>query len=191
MEKQYKDIVTIPGSCVVTGKVSCRVLRVEGDFFLLGGEVYCQELYVDGDAYLRGNLYLNVEGVTSPSSCKVEIKGNFFCEGLVAAKGGEVRIDGSFITTSMVNLGYARMMVFDDIIVKHLNCGEIISGGNILVDWGMIDARGRIFARGDINAFEITTNHNDIYCGGLLLANRYSLGHVFENTNWEELAKVN
>lgn len=188
MEERFDDVITIPGNCVAEGKISCKVLRVKGDFFLLGGEVYCQELYVEGDVFLRGNLYLNTEGATLPASCKVMVEGNFFCEGLVAAKGGEVYIGGNFITTSMVNLGYARLMVWDDIIVKYLNSGELVAGGDITIEWGMLDAKGRIFARGDINSFEITSNHNNIYCGGILVANRYSLGDVFENvTCWRNL----
>lgn len=179
--------VTISGSFYARGKVSCKTLKVDGDFYLDGGDLFCEELYVSGDVFVRGHVYMKSESSVVPTSCKVDVGGDFICDGTFAAHGGEVTINGCFITTSIVRLGYARLKVSGDVDAQYLDCGEIAVGGDINIQ-GMLDAKGRIYVLGNINSCDITPNLNNIYCGGLCTANRYSVGKVFENVkSWDSL----
>lgn len=177
--------LTVRGSFFAKGKISCKTLIVEGDFCLDGGELYCQELYLKGNAFIRGSVYLKREGVTTPTSCKADIGGDCICEGVFAAHGGEITINGCFVTTSIAHLGYTRLKVKGDVVAQYLDSGELTACGDIDVK-GMLDVKGRIYALGNINSLDITSNLNNIYCGGKCIANYYSIGRVYEGVkDWK------
>ena len=177
--------LTVRGSFWARGKVSCRILKVDSDFHLDGGELYCQELYVKGNVLIRGNVYMKCEGATTPTSCKVEIGGDCICDGTFAAHGGESTINGCFVTTSIARLGYTRLKVMGDVVAQYLDSGELTACGDIDVK-GMLDVKGRIYALGNINSLDITSNLNNIYCGGKCIANYYSIGRVYEDVkDWK------
>ena len=175
----------VRGSFFAKRKISCKTLIVEGDFSLDGGELYCQELYVNGEVYIRGSVYMKSEGTITPTSCKVEIGGDCFCEGIFVAHGGEITVNGCFVTTSIARLGYTRLKVMGDVVAQYLDSGELSVCGDIEVK-DMVDVKGRIYALGGIDCIDITPNLNNIYCGGKCIANYYSIGRVYEDvTNWK------
>lgn len=187
MKERFDELV-INGNFFAKGKVSCRRLEVHGNMCIDGGQLYCQELYVHGSVYVRGNVYLDCEEVSIPANCKVVVEGDFFCDGPVVAHGGEITINGEFTATSMVKLGYTRLKVGEYIHMQYLYCGELVAGGNVNIEYGILDAKGRIFCLGDVYALKITTNHNSIYCGGKVYANRYNMGDVHEDIKaWKNL----
>lgn len=178
--------LSIWGNFFAKGKVSCKTLNVEGDAFI-EGELFCQEINVTGSVFVRGRVHLNCEGTSSPASCKVKVGGDFICEGCIAAHGGEMTIGGRFSTPSMAKLGYTRVKVMENIDVQYLYCGQLTAAGNVNVR-GMLDAKGRIYVLGDINSLDLTSNYNNIYCGGKCISNLYNHGTVFEGvTSWKNL----
>lgn len=179
--------LSIWGNFYAKGKVSCKTLNVEGDAFI-EGELFCQEINVTGSLFVRGRVHLSCEGTSVPSSCKVTVGRDFISEGCIVAHGGEMTIGGRFSSTSMAKLGYTRVKVMENIDVQYLYCGQLTSAGNVDVR-GMLDAKGRIYVLGDINSLDLTSNYNNIYCGGMCYANLYSSGKVFENVQtWKNLS---
>ena len=177
--------LTFSGNLYTRGKISCKTLTVDGDAFI-EGELFCQEINVTGSLFVK-RVHMNQEGATSQASCKVTVGKDFICEGTIVAYGGEVTIGGCFTSTSVVKLGYAQLKVKENVNVEYLYCGQITIGGNIDVR-GMLDAKGRIYVLGNINSFELTSNYNNIYCGGRCISNLYRHGTIFENVkDWKNL----
>ena len=173
------------GSFYFKGKISCKTLNIDGDAFI-EGELFCQEINVTGSLFAK-SVHMNQEGAISPASCKVTVGKDFICDGSVVAYGGEVTIGGCFIATSIVKLGYAQLKVMENVMAEYLYCGQITVGGDVDIK-GMLDAKGRIYVLGSINSLDLTSYYNNIYCGGMCLANLYSSGKVFENVRtWKNL----
>lgn len=179
--------VIIKGDFYAIGKVSCRTLRVEGNFYLYGGNLYSQELYVDGNMYVDGNIYMERENATTLTRCTAKVGGDVICNGRIKANCGKMTVIGSFVTKSSAYLGATRLNVSENIETQYLYCGGLSACGDIDAN-GRVDVRGEFYALGNIFAWDIVLNRQNIYCGGTCTANRYSVGKVFEDVkNWRSL----